>query len=147
MNPEHGMLVCADVLRISAAGPVLFGNRCSACSEIFFPAHEGCTRCGGIEFEDCELGNAGTLWSWTIQGFMPKPPFDGNAGDKEFVPYGVGYVEMPSGIKVESRIRETNPAVLRIGMPMRLVLEPYRMEENGPVIFTYAFECDEGKIS
>ena len=36
------------------------------------------------------LPSRGTLWTWTTQGFEPKPPF---VPDGEFEPYAVGYVE------------------------------------------------------
>ena len=56
-------------------------------------------------------------------GFPPKsPPYPGTAGD--FVPYGVGYVELPGQVRVEARLTESDPAKLRIGMEMELVLVP-----------------------
>ena len=56
-----------------------------------------------------------------------------------FVPYAVGYVELPGEIIVESRIEVSDPAHLRIGMPMRLVLEAYRHDSDGTAVMTYAF--------
>jgi uncharacterized OB-fold protein len=68
------------------------------------------------------LARRGTLWSWTIQRFRPKsPPY---AGPEEFEPYGVGYVELPGEVRVEARLTESDPANLRIGMPMELTLIP-----------------------
>ena len=63
------------------------------------------------------------MWTWTIQCFEPKsPPYAGAAGP--FEPFGVGYVELPGELRVEARLTEADPARLRIGMPMELVLVP-----------------------
>ena len=43
-------------------------------------------------------------------------------GPEEFEPYGVGYVELPGEVRVEARLTESDPARLRIGMPMELTL-------------------------
>jgi len=77
----------------------------------------------------------GTLWTWTTQGFEPKPPFIPD-GDGEFEPYAVGYVEFPGYLRVEGRLTEAEPDRLRIGMPMRVVAVP-RGEGVG-----YAFAPD-----
>jgi uncharacterized OB-fold protein len=60
----------------------------------------------------------GTLWTWTTQGFEPKPPY---VPVGEFEPYGVGYVEFPGYLRVEGRLTESSPERLRIGMTMRVV--------------------------
>jgi uncharacterized OB-fold protein len=59
------------------------------------------------------------LWTWTTQGFEPKPPYVPEDG--EFVPFAVGYVEFEGCLRVEGRLTEADPARLRIGMPMEVV--------------------------
>lgn len=118
----------------------LVGNRCKQCAEIYFPARRGCTRCCATELEVVEIGNRGQLWSWTVQDFLPKSPYNSGETEQNFKPYGVGYVEMPSGIKIESRLTVADPAQLQIGMPMQLTLEPYRTTPEGEQVFTFAFE-------
>jgi hypothetical protein len=88
------------------------------------------------------LGDRGRLWSWTVQMFRPKPPYDGDDGSAGFVPYGVGYVEMDCGLKIEARLRLRGRASLRIGEPMRLVLETYRHAPDGRPVQVFAFEPD-----
>ena len=57
------------------------------------------------------LARRGRLWAWTTQGFPPpSPPYAGPAG-KDFVPFGVGYVEL-GDVKVEARLTESDPEVL-----------------------------------
>jgi uncharacterized OB-fold protein len=132
-------LIAPHLLRLDGDRPTLLGSRCSACGELYFPATRGCTRCCGTQFEAFALGRRGTLWSWTVQDFCPKPPYDGAAAEAEFRPYGVGYVELEGGLKVESRLLLSDPARLRIGMAMELALEPYRRDADGSLLHTYAF--------
>jgi uncharacterized OB-fold protein len=64
----------------------------------------------------------GTLWTWTTQGFEPPSPPYVPAGEGEFEPYAVGYVELPGFLRVEGRLTESRPERLRIGMPMEVVV-------------------------
>ncbi|KAA9156334.1 DNA-binding protein [Amycolatopsis acidicola] len=107
----------------------LLGSRCADCGAYTFPRQGGCPRCTGASMEDVPLSRKGTLWSWTIQGFRPKPPYTG-ADDT----YGVGYVELPGQLIVESRLTEADPAKLRIGMPVEFTLVPFRDD-----VHTFAF--------
>jgi uncharacterized OB-fold protein len=132
-------LIAPHLLHLTGTRPTLLGSRCAACGELYFPAARGCTRCCGTQLEPFDLGRRGTLWSWTVQDFCPKPPYDGAASDADFRPYGVGYVELEGGLKVESRLTLADPARLRIGMPMELTLEPYRRDADGTLLHTYAF--------
>jgi len=121
-------------------GPVLMGSRCADCSELYFPPAANCTRCLSRTLQPAEIGNRGTLWSWTVQAFLPKTPYDGGETPESFVPYGVGYVEMPSGIKIEARLASADVTRLHIGMPMRLALAPYGV--NGRHTFIFEPEAD-----
>jgi uncharacterized OB-fold protein len=103
--------------------PHLIGSECRACGVVAFPAQSSCAACTSDDVSERRLARRGTLWTWTIQCFPPKsPPY---AGDPDgFEPYGVGYVELPGEVRVEARLTEADPARLRIGMPMELVLVP-----------------------
>ena len=137
---EKPTLVAPHLLNLQGARPSLNGSRCTFCSEVYFPVARGCTRCGSTALEAFDLGHAGRLWSWTIQGFRPKPPYDSGETDADFAPYGVGYVELASGLKVESRLTVADAARLRIGMPMALTLQAYRGAPDGAPVHTFAFE-------
>jgi uncharacterized protein len=135
-------LIGSELVGGSADAPRLRGSRCVDCGEPCFPAATSCTRCCGSRLEPCDLGDRGRLWSWTVQMFRPKPPYDGDDGSAGFVPYGVGYVEMDCGLKIEARLRLRGRASLRIGEPMRLVLETYRHAPDGRPVQVFAFEPD-----
>ncbi len=120
--------------------PALIGSRCLSCSNHMFPVQESCPRCSGSSTETVELERRGTLWTWTVQGFPPKaPPYAGDTDPKSFRPFGVGYVELPGQLKVESRLTESDPNRLRIGMEMELVIVPLSADEDGNEIMTFAF--------
>jgi uncharacterized OB-fold protein len=119
--------------------PVLLGSRCTNCDNHMFPRQNGCPRCMSSEQDDVELATTGTLWSWTVQAFPPKaPPYLGPVGD-DFVPFGVGYVELPGEVRVEARLTEADPDRLEIGMPMELVVDTLGNDDDGNEIITYAF--------
>jgi uncharacterized OB-fold protein len=85
------------------------------------------------------LSRRGRLWAWTIQAFPPPtPPYAGPTG-ADFVPYGVGYVELPDEVRVETRLTESDPLALRIGMEMELVVRPFRTDNDGNEVVTFAF--------
>ncbi|WP_200826615.1 Zn-ribbon domain-containing OB-fold protein [Mycolicibacterium porcinum] len=88
------------------------------------------------------LPSHGTLWSYTIQRFAPKAPFDG-AGQTEFRPYGVGYVAFADSVIVEGRLTEHEPERLRIGQSMKVVVAPYTTTDDGSELVTYAFAPNE----
>jgi uncharacterized OB-fold protein len=82
------------------------------------------------------LPRRGRLWAWTQHFPPPSPPYAGPTGDA-FVPYGVGYVQLADEVKVEARLTQTQG--LRIGMDMELVLVPFRNDEQGNEVVTFAF--------
>lgn len=121
--------------------PRLLGTRCRTCGTHTFPVQDGCPRCMSTDGEVVELATRGTLWAWTIQGFPPKaPPYVGDAEPGRFRTYGVGYVELPGQVKVETRLTEADPDRLRIGMEMELVIEAIAVDGEGNELITYAFQ-------
>lgn len=72
-----------------------------------------------------------------MQTFAPKPPF---VATDSFEPFGVGYVELPGQLRIESRLTESDPGRLRIGLPMKLTLVdlPGHRDQT-----TFAFEPAE----
>jgi uncharacterized OB-fold protein len=121
-----------------SADPQLIASRCTACGEVAFPRQDSCPNCTGAATETIHLAGRGKLWTWTIQRFPPpKPPF---AGDGEtFLPFGVGYIELPEGIRIEARLTENDPEKLEIGMDMELVIEKFDTDGAGNERMSFAF--------
>lgn len=118
------------------AGPRLMGARRRADGKLHFPCPSACDP---VDWDTEELPASGILWSFTVQRFRLKsPPY---AGPEEFVPYAVGYIELPGAIIVESRITGVPFDRLRIGMPMKQVAEP--VEINGEERIGFAFTALE----
>jgi uncharacterized OB-fold protein len=116
--------------------PRLAGSRCASCGTVTFPVQAGCANCTGTDMEPVGLADHGSLWTWTVQAFEPKPPYRAPAAG--FTPYGVGYVQLGDVI-VESRL-VGEPGTFQIGMPMRLTLLPLWPGPDGSPVVTYAFE-------
>jgi uncharacterized protein len=120
--------------------PRLLGSKCQRCGVVTFPAQDGCPACCSEDTETIELERRGTLWTWTIQGFLPnRPPYDGPETPETFKPFGVGYVELPGQVRVETRIKTDDVDKLRIGMEMELVVEKF-VERDGKDVMAYFFQ-------
>jgi uncharacterized protein len=108
--------------------PHLIGARRKTDGEIIFPMPAGDA---AEDYDAIALSPTGTLWSWTIQSFRPKtPPY---IGPEEFMPFAIGYVELPEQVIIETRLTQTHG--LKIGMPMEFVIVPF-----GENTLTYAFK-------
>jgi uncharacterized OB-fold protein len=119
--------------------PQLIGTRCDACGIVTFPSQDSCPRCAATAMVEELLARRGRLWAWTTQAFPPpSPPYAGPTG-RDFVPFAVGYVELPGEVKVETRLTETDPEVLELGSEMELVVVPFRTDDEGNEVVTFAF--------
>ncbi len=119
--------------------PRLAGSRCPGCDVVVFPRQESCPRCAGADLADEELPECGTVWSWTVQEFAPKPPYR-NIGD-EFVPFVLGYVDL-GDVLVESRLDVVREHV-RIGLPVRLATIPAYRDDDDSDVHTFVFVAAE----
>jgi uncharacterized OB-fold protein len=107
-----------DVRLFTSLDPLrLAGSTCTLCGTTAFPVQTDCPRCARRTMEDTELPATGSLWTWTIQAFEPKPPYVASVDG--FVPFPVGYVDLGPVI-VEARLA-ADPADLVVGRRMRLV--------------------------
>jgi uncharacterized OB-fold protein len=124
---------------VTGEGPAarLLAGRRRSDQRIVFPLPRGAD---AADYDAIELPTEGALWSYTVQRFRPKPPYEGPGDDKTFTPYAVGYVELPHAIIVESRIETGALEQLRIGMPMVFTLQPFRTDPDGTEVLTYAFK-------
>jgi uncharacterized OB-fold protein len=121
---RDGLFILDDV-------PALIGGRCRHCDSVCFPLQEICPYCSHESVKPIELSRSGRLWAWTAVN-APPPGYEGS------VPYGFGVVELPEGVRIVTRLTESDPSNLEPGQPMELVLVPLN-GENDPQILTYAF--------
>jgi uncharacterized protein len=112
--------------------PVLLGSRCTVCGRVLFPRADTCPYCASADPEPIELSRQGILWAWTA---VTAPP-PGYLGD---VPYGIGVVELPEGVRVIGRLTEPDPAVLAAGQQMELRTVVLGRTPDDEEVVTYAF--------
>lgn len=130
--------VADGVFTWPADQPQLLGTRCTECGIVTFPVQDSCPRCASTSMAEHALARRGRLWAWTTQEFPPpSPPFAGTAG-RDFEPFGVGYVDL-GDVKVETRLTEADPGALQTGMEMELVIVPFRTDDDGNEVVTFAF--------
>jgi uncharacterized protein len=108
----------AEGLWTAEAEPRLIGGRLPS-GKIVFPFPQGDAAEG---VEPYALSRHGKLWSWTRQDFQPKEPYE---GPEPFVPYLLGYVELPGEVIVETLIVDAKLEDLKLGMAMEFVIAPF----------------------
>ncbi len=127
-----------DISTWPQENPQLVGSRCAGCDATVFPAQPRCPKCSGDRMARELLPRTGTLVAWTTQGFPPGPPYPGPTG-KDFVPFGVGLVQLGDVVRVEGRLTENDPDKLQFGMPVELTMVPFAADSDGDEIITFAF--------
>jgi uncharacterized OB-fold protein len=136
------MTIPVDARLFSSVEPLrLAGSRCTQCGTTTFPVQADCPRCARRTMAEVELPDEGTLWTWTIQAFEPKPPYVAPA--QGFQPFPVGYVDL-GAVMVEARL-DAEPDTLEVGLPMRLV--PFDVLTGDATRLGYAFAPREEEAS
>lgn len=93
-----------------------------------FPLGPVCPYTGADDVERVLLPRDGRLWAWTAVTH-PPPGYDGP------IPYGFGVVELGGiGLRVVTRLTESDPSRLHPGQPMTLVTD-----DLGDHVATWAF--------
>lgn len=110
--------------------PALLAGRCAACGDLRFPVTILCAGCGGERIESVALSGEGSLYTFSIVR-MPPPGYSGE------VPYAVGVVELPDGIRVTATILAEDLERLAVGDPV--AFEPLTLPgPDGPLLsFAY----------
>jgi uncharacterized protein len=112
--------------------PHLLGSKCKKCGEVTFPKQPWCANCGG-EGEEIVLSSRGKLYSFSN---VNNPPPEGYKGP---IPYGVGMVEVPEGVRIMSYLTEWDPEKLKAGMDMALVIEKLFDDDDGNAVIGFKF--------
>jgi len=125
--------VQAGLFRTGADGaPHLVGGRCRVCGRHHFPLFSTCPWCSAEDVEEAALSATGTLWGWTAVTAAP-PGYRGE------VPFGFGVVELPEGLRVVTRLTESDPGQLTFGDAMELAVVPLHTDDEGREVVTWAF--------
>jgi len=113
-------------------GARLLAGRCGACARHHFPAGDACPYCSATGCTVAAIGATGTLYLHTVVNARP-PGYRGE------VPYGFGLVDLPEGLRVVSRIEETDLDALRPGLALELTVTPLYVGDAGEEVLSYAY--------
>lgn len=127
-----------DLFAWSEDGVRLRSARCTSCGTYFFPEYHaqhrpGCSREG---VENVLLSKVGKLASYTIQHYMPPPPFK---TQDDITPYPIGLVEFPEGIEVAGILVDCELDELKIGAEVETTTYTLYQDDEGRDIVTWAF--------
>lgn len=103
----------------------LMGLKCKLCNHFLPPLTTICCYCNGVEFENVKLSQQGKLYSYTII-YQPHKHFE--------VPFSVGYVDLPEGIRIFAPLKKKGNMPFRIGMPMRLLVDKLWDDNESEII-------------
>jgi len=121
--------------------PRLVATRCKSCGYCAFPKTFTCgnPNCTNKDTEEILLSRIGILWSWTTQYYKPPTPF---IASDPYVPFAVGLVEFPEGIKILGIITGCNDPdkQLKVDIPMEVVAEKLFIDEQGNEAIGWKFK-------
>ena len=118
----------SDVLSVDP--PALKGGLCALCQATAFPPLQVCPKCGSFDVHPTSLSREGVVYSYTIVRQAP-------AGVA--VPYVLGYVDLPEGVRVLTQIDVKDVGLVRIGMPVVLELHVISTDVDGSDLAGFRF--------
>lgn len=118
----------------TAVPPALIGGRCDAYGALRFPHRGVCAACQGAAVSPVALSTAGTIYTFTIVRHAPP----GYVGE---VPYALGIVELPEGLRVAATLVADDLSALSIGDVVDFELLP--LGHGDHAVLSYAFRRRE----
>lgn len=104
----------------------------------YFPRRYRCPRTESA-VEDRLLSPVGTIYAWTYVHFASM----GRVKYAESSGYGVAQVDFPEGLRVQG-VLHGKMGDWEIGMPVKVVLHPVAVADDGTELCSYAFEAIAG---
>jgi uncharacterized OB-fold protein len=123
MNPHPDRMVPmtvglnAEYYRLAAETAVLHVQRCDACGVHRHPPRVSCATCGSDAWTWVPTGMRGAIWSWTVTHRITDPAFLAEGR------FAIVVVELAEGVRVVGNTIGIPHADLRIGLPVRIVLD------------------------
>ena len=137
-DAQAGLVPVAEGLfEVLPEGPRLIGSRCASCETLYFPVALSCRNplCTEKRIEPALLPDRGTLISYTIQRYQPPPLFRMD----NWEPYAIGLIDLGGGVEVMGMLSGLAFDAIRIGMPVRLVVETLFTDGERGAVATYKF--------
>ena len=140
-STEKRVAAFEDLFTWPSDDPRLIATKCKSCGHCAFPKTFTCgnPNCKNKDVEDILLSKRGKLWSWSTQYYKPPPPF---VAPDPYVPFAVGLVEFPEGIKVLGIVTGCNTPDedLKINMEVEVVPERLFVDEDGNEVIGWKFK-------
>jgi hypothetical protein len=114
----------------------LIASRCPRCGEHFYPKRAICLACGKVGLEEAYLTGPGKIWTFTIA--RETPP-----GSLIRAPYVVAQVQLPEKVIVGSVLTDCDVDSVRVDMPVELVLEKVKEDEEGNDVVAFKFRLTQ----
>ena len=108
----------------------LIGGRCRDCGETFFPKRAFCAACCSGNQEDIEFKNTGTIDTFTVV-YQQLP------GSAMVPPYAIVRVALDDGPGVQTVATNCDPASLKIGDRVKLVVHKVMDDPAGTTIVSF----------
>ena len=116
--------------------PALIASRCPRCGEHFFTKRAICLACGKVGLEEAYLTGPGRIWTFTIA--RETPP-----GSLIQAPYVVAQVKLPEKVIVGSVLSDCDVDSVRVDMPVELVLEKVKEDQDGNDVVAFKFRLTQ----
>jgi uncharacterized protein len=106
----------------------LTGCKCRKCGELFLVKREICENCQSQDLEEIALSSTGKLYAFSVMYYPAPPPYK---PANPFVPFGVGWVELPEGLVIYSLLTENDASKLKVGMKLELTFNKFAEDKDG----------------
>ena len=113
--------------------PQLIGSRCPKCGEVYFPVNPVCVNCQSQQMNDIKLSRKGKIWTYST--IMLPPPL----WYKGPVPFDLGYVELPEGVRIWTRLMGAEPGTFQTGQEVELDIDVMQVDAEGSEILGFCF--------
>lgn len=101
--------------------------RCEACTKFHFYPRSACPHCGATQLSWQRVSGKGEVYSFTVVHRAPSKGFE------ELVPYAVAVVALEEGPHLMTRLKDVDPAEVRIGLRVQVEFEKQDDETTLPV--------------
>lgn len=133
--PIRDGLLTGDLSRLDQVR--LAGSRCASCGETALGQRSLCPNCGRETVTPLALGQRGVLWTYTVVRHRPPGNYK---GPEPFIPFGLGLVELPEGLRVMATI-EGHVENFKIGQALRF--RPYVRHDVDRDVVAFSFAATQ----
>lgn len=113
--------------------PRLYGQRCTACNEVFGTTERlFCANCGEEALEQTLLGTQGTVYTYSTV----RQPLTGSFIEP---PYTIARVRLPEGVTVQTVLADVEPEDVKIDMPVEICLKQLTEDDDGHPVVNFFF--------